>query len=123
MLKTASHINIKPIKPFKTIRMSYVYVFGQCISVVRVEEFRKTVEILIRLHVLWHLIWVCIICKCPTKRTLDLHVLSRLANIHSQTSYIIAELEPSSIPLFCTCEHKLLWFDYEYVLDNDEMRI
>ena len=37
---------------------------------------KQTVETLIRRRIiLWHLIWVCTICLCPTKRTLDIYGL------------------------------------------------
>ena len=116
--------NKKPIKQFRPIRMSYFYVFGQCVSVVRVEEFPKnsrdlnqtprSVAFDMGLHYMpmSHQ-------KGHSSSMLPCH----LANIHAQTSYKIAQLEPSSFPLLCICEHKLLWFDYEYVLDNDEIRI
>ena len=29
---------------------------------------------LIRRGILWRLIWVCTVCLCPTKRTLDLYM-------------------------------------------------
>ena len=32
-------------------------------------------ENLIRCSILWHLIWVCTVCLCPTKRTLGLYGL------------------------------------------------
>ena len=35
----------------------------------------QTEEILIKRSVLWHLIWVCTVCQCPTKRVLDLYGL------------------------------------------------
>ena len=36
---------------------------------------KQTVETLIRRRILWHLIWVCTICLCPTKRTLGIYGL------------------------------------------------
>ena len=32
-------------------------------------------ETLIRRHITWRLIWVCTVCHCPTKRTLDIYGL------------------------------------------------
>ena len=37
---------------------------------------KQTVETLIRPRILWHLIWVCTVCLCPTKRTLGLYGLA-----------------------------------------------
>ena len=36
--------------------------------------FEKTVETLIRRRIQRRLIWVCAVCHCPTKRTLDLYM-------------------------------------------------
>ena len=36
---------------------------------------KQTVETLIRRRVLWRLIWVCVVCLCPTNRTLGLYGL------------------------------------------------
>ena len=34
---------------------------------------KQTVENMIRRHTLWHLIWFCTVCRCPTKRMLGLY--------------------------------------------------
>ena len=36
---------------------------------------KQTVGTLISSHILWHLIWVCTVCLCPAKRTLNLYGL------------------------------------------------
>ena len=87
MLKTAFHMNKKPIKPFKPI-MSYFYIVGQCISFVRVEEFPKNsgdlnqttrsmaFEMVLHYMPMSHQ-------KGHSSSMLPCH----LANIHAQTSY------------------------------------
>ena len=48
----------------------------------------QTVKTLIRCLFLWHLIWVCTICQCPTNRILGLYGLSLLQftfNSHNHT--------------------------------------
>ena len=39
------------------------------------------VETLIGRRVLWHLVWVCTVCLCPTKRALGLNGLMQLVDI------------------------------------------
>ena len=43
-------------------------VFFISIQVLIVKLCKQTVETLIRHQILWHLIWVCTICLCPTKK-------------------------------------------------------
>ena len=42
---------------------------------------KQTVENLIRLRVLWRLIWVCTGCICLTKRTLGLFGLNKFSHL------------------------------------------
>ena len=49
---------------------------------------KQTVETLIRRHILWHLIWVCTVCLCSTKRTLGLYGLIVLIRIQNSTAEI-----------------------------------
>ena len=39
---------------------------------------KQIVETMIGCHVLWHLIWVCTVCLCPTKRMLGLYGLNKI---------------------------------------------
>ena len=71
-----------PFNPFKSNGISHFYQLDQSISVLRVVGWyffvfiqtlirafcKETVENLIRRH----LIWVCTVCQCPTKRWLGL---------------------------------------------------
>ena len=58
--------------------------------------FRKqTVEILIRHHILWNLIWFCTVCLCPTKRTLGLY---RDKSIYAKWNFILISIGPVSFP-------------------------
>ena len=47
----------------------------------------QTVETLIRRRVLRRLIWVCVVCQCPTKRTLDLYGLSFTKSSYANVSH------------------------------------
>ena len=66
------------INPFKPNRFSRSYLLAQTMSILRVVEwYYHFHSILLEhsvseqwSHILLHLIWVCAVCLCPTKRTL-----------------------------------------------------
>ena len=43
--------------------------------------YEQTVETLIRRRILRRLIWVCAVCLCPTKRTLDVYGLTSFGKV------------------------------------------
>ena len=67
------------INPFMPKGFSHLYQMDEFISNFRVVGCffsyfcKQTVETLIRCHIMWHLIWVCAVCLCPTKQTLGLY--------------------------------------------------
>ena len=75
------------VNPFKPNGITHYYQLDQSIFILRVIRLyfsfyqnsnrascKRTVETLIRRHILWRLIWVCKVCLCPTKRTLGIWV-------------------------------------------------
>ena len=85
-LLTEQHLELSKLNPFKPNRVSHCYQLEQSIfvsiDVGRYFSFysnfnrtfcKQTVEILIRPHVLWRLVWVYIVCLRPTKRTLGFY--------------------------------------------------
>ena len=73
--------------PVMQIGISFSYLLDQSISILRIVGWyvfyfysnlyrlfcKQIVEILIRRHVLWRLIWVCTVCLCPTNRMQGLY--------------------------------------------------
>ena len=82
------HFMRTAFNPFMPNGISHRYQLEQSISVLRDVRWyfsflfkcnrkvcKQTVETLIRRRILWCLIWVCTVCLCPTKRTLDIYGL------------------------------------------------
>ena len=83
---TEQHLELSKLNPFKPNGVSNCYQLEQSIFVsIDVEWYfsfysnlnrtfcKQTVETPIGRHVLWRLVWICIICIRPTKRTLGFY--------------------------------------------------
>ena len=83
---TEQHLELFKLNPFKPNGVSHCYQLEQSIFVsIDVGWYfsfysnfnrtfcKQTVETLIRRRVLWRLVWICIVCLCPTKRTLGFY--------------------------------------------------
>ena len=85
-LLTEPHLELSKLNPFKPNRVSHCYQLEQSIFVsIDVGWYfsfysnfnrtfcKQTVETMIRRRILWHLVWNCIVCLRPTKRTLGFY--------------------------------------------------
>ena len=101
---TEQHLELFKLKPFKPNGVSHCYQLEQSIFVsidvgwyfsfysnFNRTFYIQTMETLIRRRVLWRLVWICIVCLRPTKRTLGFYGSkescadssdSRLSNCH-----------------------------------------
>ena len=64
-----------------------------------------------RYHILWHLIWVCAVCKCPTKKTLDFYIQAIHFWIGNRILYSVSSLVCCDFSLFC---HLLIFFKINF---------
>ena len=73
----------------------------------------QTVEALIRRHVMWRLIWVCVVCIFPTKRR---QCLNRLMFLKWFWFHGIPLNWPNSSDWHYLCEQRMLWLDWSELL-------
>ena len=67
---------IHPFKRNGLIERIYFQFKSRCVVFIFCRTFcQQTVKTLIRRHVLWRLIWVCIVCLCPISMTLGVNGL------------------------------------------------
>ena len=85
-LLTEQHLELSKLNPFKPNEVSHCYQLEQSIFVsidvgwhfsfysnFNRTFCKQTVETLVRRRILWRLVWICIVCLRPTKRTLGFY--------------------------------------------------
>ena len=78
---------------FKPNGSSHFYQLDMSISNFRVSCSKQTVQILIRCRMLKHLIWICTVCLCATKWTIDCYYI----NITFPARVIVENIIPRNV--------------------------